>query len=155
MLAKLGLLDDVPVCTDLTTKPWLIEAGADVVDRRSTPRGTWPPLGVAWPATTSRRGSSPALPMRRQRAGSSLIDSAALRALRAGGSRIVQGRLIPADTGRVRSERSGVASDRGSAPSGPYALMADADWELPEAGPLEARCTALLLPGAMCSTYAG
>ena len=33
LLAKLGLLDDVPVCTDLITKPWVIEAGADVVDR--------------------------------------------------------------------------------------------------------------------------
>lgn len=33
LLAKLGLLDGVPVCTDLTTKPWVIEAGADVVDR--------------------------------------------------------------------------------------------------------------------------
>jgi transcriptional regulator GlxA family with amidase domain len=33
LLAKLGLLNDVPVCTDLVTKPWVIEAGADVVDR--------------------------------------------------------------------------------------------------------------------------
>ena len=33
LLAKLGLLDDVPVCTDLTTKPWVVEAGCDVVDQ--------------------------------------------------------------------------------------------------------------------------
>lgn len=33
LLAKLGLLNDVPVCTDLLTKPWVIEAGADVVDQ--------------------------------------------------------------------------------------------------------------------------
>ena len=33
LLAKLGLLDNVPVCTDVTTKPWVIEAGANVVDR--------------------------------------------------------------------------------------------------------------------------
>lgn len=33
LLAKLGLLDGVPVCTDLTTKPWVIEAGAEVIDR--------------------------------------------------------------------------------------------------------------------------
>ena len=33
LLARLGLLDGVPVCTDLTTKPWVIETGADVVDR--------------------------------------------------------------------------------------------------------------------------
>jgi transcriptional regulator GlxA family with amidase domain len=33
LLAKLGLLDDVPVCTDLITKPWVVEAGANVVDQ--------------------------------------------------------------------------------------------------------------------------
>jgi transcriptional regulator GlxA family with amidase domain len=33
LLAKLGLLEGVPVCTDLLTKPWVVEAGADVVDR--------------------------------------------------------------------------------------------------------------------------
>jgi transcriptional regulator GlxA family with amidase domain len=33
LLARLGLLDGVPVCTDLLTKPWVIEAGADVVDQ--------------------------------------------------------------------------------------------------------------------------
>ena len=33
VLAKLGLLDGVPVCTDLTTKPWVIEAGANVIDK--------------------------------------------------------------------------------------------------------------------------
>lgn len=33
LLAKKGLLRDVPVCTDLITKPWVVDAGADVVDR--------------------------------------------------------------------------------------------------------------------------
>lgn len=33
LLAKKGLLDGVPVCTDLTTKPWVIDAVADVVDQ--------------------------------------------------------------------------------------------------------------------------
>ncbi len=33
LLDKLGLLADVPVCTDLTTKSWVIEAGANVIDR--------------------------------------------------------------------------------------------------------------------------
>ena len=33
LLAKKGMLDGVPVCTDLITKPWVVEAGADVVDR--------------------------------------------------------------------------------------------------------------------------
>lgn len=32
LLAKLGLLGDLPACTDLTTRPWVIEAGVDVVD---------------------------------------------------------------------------------------------------------------------------
>jgi transcriptional regulator GlxA family with amidase domain len=33
ILAKLGLLDDVPACTDLTTKPWAVEAGIEVLDQ--------------------------------------------------------------------------------------------------------------------------
>lgn len=32
MLAKLGLIGNLPACTDLTTKPWVIEAGVDVLD---------------------------------------------------------------------------------------------------------------------------
>ncbi|WP_298396493.1 DJ-1/PfpI family protein [Sphingobium sp.] len=32
VLAKLGLLGDAPVCTDLTSKPWVMETGARVVD---------------------------------------------------------------------------------------------------------------------------
>lgn len=32
LLARLGLIGDVPVCTDLTTKPWVIEAGVNVID---------------------------------------------------------------------------------------------------------------------------
>jgi transcriptional regulator GlxA family with amidase domain len=32
VLAKLGLVDGVPACTDLTTKPWVIEAGVKVID---------------------------------------------------------------------------------------------------------------------------
>jgi transcriptional regulator GlxA family with amidase domain len=33
ILAKLGLLDGVPACTDLTTKPWVVEAGVDVLNQ--------------------------------------------------------------------------------------------------------------------------
>jgi putative intracellular protease/amidase len=33
VLAKLGHLTDVPACTDLTTKPWVIEAGVKVLDQ--------------------------------------------------------------------------------------------------------------------------
>jgi len=33
VLAKLGLLADVPACTDLTTKPWVEEAGVRVLNQ--------------------------------------------------------------------------------------------------------------------------
>lgn len=33
LLSKLGLLGDRPACTDLTTKPWVIEAGVKVLDQ--------------------------------------------------------------------------------------------------------------------------
>ena len=33
VLAKLGLLGAVPACTDLTTKPWVQEAGVEVLDQ--------------------------------------------------------------------------------------------------------------------------
>jgi transcriptional regulator GlxA family with amidase domain len=32
VLAQLGLIGDLPACTDLTTKPWVIEAGVRVLD---------------------------------------------------------------------------------------------------------------------------
>ncbi len=32
LLAKLGLIGNSPACTDLTTKPWVIEAGVEVLD---------------------------------------------------------------------------------------------------------------------------
>jgi transcriptional regulator GlxA family with amidase domain len=33
ILAKLGLLDGVPACTDLITKPWVQEAGTEVLNQ--------------------------------------------------------------------------------------------------------------------------
>lgn len=39
MLAKLGLLDGVPACTDLTTKPWVQEAGVEVLNQPFFARG--------------------------------------------------------------------------------------------------------------------
>lgn len=39
VLAKLGLLDGVPACTDLTTKPWVREAGVDVLPQPFFARG--------------------------------------------------------------------------------------------------------------------
>lgn len=39
ILAKLGLLDGVPACTDLTTKPWVQDAGIDVLNQPFYARG--------------------------------------------------------------------------------------------------------------------
>ncbi|HKW85232.1 MAG TPA: DJ-1/PfpI family protein [Burkholderiaceae bacterium] len=39
LLARLGLLADMPACTDLTTKPWLIAAGVRVEDAPFHARG--------------------------------------------------------------------------------------------------------------------
>jgi transcriptional regulator GlxA family with amidase domain len=39
LLARLGLLGDMPACTDLTTKPWLVEAGVRVDDEPFHARG--------------------------------------------------------------------------------------------------------------------
>ncbi len=39
ILAKLELLDRVPACTDLTTKPWVIEAGVEVLNQPFFARG--------------------------------------------------------------------------------------------------------------------
>ena len=32
LLARLGLVGKLPACTDLTTKPWVVEAGVNVID---------------------------------------------------------------------------------------------------------------------------
>ncbi|TQS43076.1 DJ-1/PfpI family protein [Cryptosporangium phraense] len=39
VLARLGLLDGVPACTDLTTKPWVVAAGISVLDQPFFARG--------------------------------------------------------------------------------------------------------------------
>jgi transcriptional regulator GlxA family with amidase domain len=39
LLARLGLLADMPACTDLTTKPWVVQAGVRVVDAPFHARG--------------------------------------------------------------------------------------------------------------------
>jgi transcriptional regulator GlxA family with amidase domain len=39
VLAKLGLLDGVPACTDLTTKPWVQAAGLEVLNQPFFARG--------------------------------------------------------------------------------------------------------------------
>ncbi|MEO7152636.1 MAG: DJ-1/PfpI family protein [Burkholderiaceae bacterium] len=40
LMARLGLLADMPACTDTTTKPWLIEAGVRVEDSAFHARGS-------------------------------------------------------------------------------------------------------------------
>ncbi|RSD10562.1 DJ-1/PfpI family protein [Amycolatopsis eburnea] len=39
VLAKLGLLGGVPACTDLTSKPWVVAAGVEVLDQPFYARG--------------------------------------------------------------------------------------------------------------------
>ena len=39
VLARLGLLGDMPACTDLITKPWVQEAGVEVLERPFFARG--------------------------------------------------------------------------------------------------------------------
>jgi transcriptional regulator GlxA family with amidase domain len=39
VLAKLGLLDEVPACTDLTTKRWVEAAGVDVLNQPFVSKG--------------------------------------------------------------------------------------------------------------------
>ncbi|HUQ11417.1 MAG TPA: DJ-1/PfpI family protein [Steroidobacteraceae bacterium] len=39
VLAKLGLLGAMPACTDLTTKPWVLEAGVEVLNQPFFARG--------------------------------------------------------------------------------------------------------------------
>src|ERR1035438_8467717 len=40
LLARLGLLADMPACTDLSTRPWLMEAGVRVEDAPFHARGS-------------------------------------------------------------------------------------------------------------------
>lgn len=39
VLARLGLVRDVPACTDLTTKPWVVAAGVEVLNQPFFARG--------------------------------------------------------------------------------------------------------------------
>ena len=39
VLARLGLLEDVPACTDLVSKPWVVEAGVEVLNQPFFARG--------------------------------------------------------------------------------------------------------------------
>ncbi len=39
LMARLGLLADMPACTDLTTRPWVVEAGVRVIDAPFHARG--------------------------------------------------------------------------------------------------------------------
>jgi putative intracellular protease/amidase len=45
LLAKMGLLGGVPACTDSTTKPWVVEAGVEVMDAPFAASGNVAPVG--------------------------------------------------------------------------------------------------------------
>src|SRR3546814_262563 len=47
LLAKLGLIGDLPACTDLTTKPWVVEAGVEVLDAPFVAHGNVAKIGRA------------------------------------------------------------------------------------------------------------
>jgi transcriptional regulator GlxA family with amidase domain len=65
LLARLGLIGALPACTDLTTKPWVIEAGVEVIDAPFVAHGNVATAGgcmasqylAAWMLA---RGGSPA-----------------------------------------------------------------------------------------------
>ncbi len=56
MLARLGLLADMPACTDETTRPWLMEAGVRVEDAPFHARGPIATAGGCLAAQYSRPG---------------------------------------------------------------------------------------------------
>ena len=64
LLGRLGLLGGVPACTDLTSKPWVVESGVDVVPRAFAAHGNVATAGgclasqylVAWLITPPQRG---------------------------------------------------------------------------------------------------
>jgi transcriptional regulator GlxA family with amidase domain len=33
LMAKLGLINDLPACTDLVSKPWIVEAGVNIIEQ--------------------------------------------------------------------------------------------------------------------------
>ena len=51
LLAKLGLLGSIPACTDVTSKPWVIEAGVDVLNKPFFAQGNVAKAG-GWLAST-------------------------------------------------------------------------------------------------------
>ena len=67
LMAQLGLLKDLPACTDLTTKPWVVEAGVDVLDQPFVAEGNLATSGgcmssqylAAW-AIAKKAGIKPA-----------------------------------------------------------------------------------------------
>jgi transcriptional regulator GlxA family with amidase domain len=39
VMKRLGLVEDTPICTDLVTRPWLIESGVQVIDQSFMAKG--------------------------------------------------------------------------------------------------------------------
>jgi transcriptional regulator GlxA family with amidase domain len=59
LLAKLGLLDGMPACTDSTTKPWVVTAGVKVLEQPFSRVESWLPQADVCPVNTRPLGSSP------------------------------------------------------------------------------------------------
>ncbi len=71
-LPRLGLLDEIPACTDLTTRPWVVAAGVEVLNQPFFARDNVATAGGCLARSTSRRGSSPACAAKGRRAGVAL-----------------------------------------------------------------------------------
>lgn len=39
IMKRLGLVENIPICTDLVTRPWLVESGAQVIDQSFMAKG--------------------------------------------------------------------------------------------------------------------
>ncbi len=52
IMAKLGLLKNLPACTDLITKPWVIEADVDVLEQAFVAKEKLLLLGAVWRQST-------------------------------------------------------------------------------------------------------
>ncbi len=58
VLAKRGLLNDIPACTDFITKPWVQEAGIRILEQPFYAKGNIATAGGAWRRNTWRGGLS-------------------------------------------------------------------------------------------------
>ncbi|MBM0745319.1 DJ-1/PfpI family protein (plasmid) [Phormidium sp. CLA17] len=41
IMKRIGLVENIPICTDLVTRPWLVESGAQVIDQSGSGLDLW------------------------------------------------------------------------------------------------------------------